>query len=171
LQKLKEKTNVLIFGAYSTPKKVGGQKKEIEAEERLKLLKSFLIGKGFVLTKLVKDWMDEEDVPKDQYDVHFLKKSFHYMENLADVLIFVFFEDCNNNSVCREWGHMIDSVSSKIGQSIVLREKQVDLGCLLKGDIKTHRIFEAEFSTNDELFDVAFSGCIGCLYRLHSNIT
>jgi hypothetical protein len=170
LEIFKEKTKVLILGAYSSPKKKD-QDMEIKAEERLKLLKSSLISKGFVLTKLVKDWPDEKNIPENQYDVHFRDKSFYYMRNWADILVFVFFEDCNNNSVCREWGHMIDSITDKIDQSIILRHESIDLGCLLKGDIKDNRVFEAGFSTNNELFDNAFSGCISSLYRLYRTKT
>jgi len=166
LEITKEKTKVLILSAYSSPKSTE-KTVEKKAEGKLYELKSFLEGKGFTQTRLVKDWMDEKEVPEGQYDIHFRNKSFFYMRNWADILVFVFFEKCTNFSVIREWGHMVDVLSSKISQSVILRHENIDLGCLIRGDIKDNRVFEAKFSNDEsDLHDCAFSGCISVLYRL-----
>jgi len=156
----------LILGAYSSPQAKKGSL-EKKAEDKLYDLRSFLKEKGFSQTNLVKDWMDEEGIPKELYDIHFKEKSFFYIKNWADILVFIFFENCTNFSVIREWSYLIDSVPSKISQSVILRHENVNLGCLIRGDIRDNRVFEAKFSNDpSDLHACAFSGCISVLYRL-----
>ena len=165
LEAKKKNTKILILSAYSPLKK---QKiEENQFEGRLANLKFSLQGKGFVLTRLVRDWIDETDVPEEQMEVHFRDKSFYYIKNWADILIFVFLEDCNNSSVEREWSYMIDKVFEKCNRSIIIRNEKIDLGCLIRGDIKSERVLEYKFSNDNELQDFAFNGCFNILYRLH----
>ena len=52
----------------------------------------------------------------------------------------------------------------KLIYSIILRKKELDLGTVIKGGVKTIRIPESEFIDNTDLLEVAFAGCISILF-------
>lgn len=167
LETRKRNAKVLILGSYSALKVYGlGEK---VCEERLKRLKAFLIAKGFENTRLVKNWMDEDNIPRDSFDEHFRGKSFHYIDKWAEILIFVFFKDADNVSVTREWGHMIESSKEKCKCSTILWHQDLDLGSIVRGDIGGEGIRDYSFEDENELHEVAFSGCFHVLYYLESD--
>jgi hypothetical protein len=148
----KRQAKVLILGSYRDP--------------RLEMLKVSLISKGFEGTRLVKDWVDEEKAPKENLDEHFRGKSFYYIDNWAEIFVFVFFKDADNISVTREWSHMIESSKEKCGKSVILSHEDLDLGALVRGDIGSERIRNPTFKDDNELCESAFSGCFSVLYSL-----
>ena len=163
LEKVKGKVKILILGSYPlfTPRK--GEVNQ-DKEEMLERLRNFLRKKGFKQTMLVKDWKDEENVPAGSLDIHFRDKSFYYIDKWAEILIFVFSPNSDNQSVTREWGHMIDSAQRKCRNSVILRHESVNLHSLIKGDIKKERVFEYEFRDGDSLNDLAFNTCFNIAY-------
>ena len=156
LKTKKRNAKVLILGSY-------------DAREILKRLKAFLIARGFDKTRLVEDWIDEKEIPADSFDEHFRAKSFYYIDNWAEVLVFVFLKGVNNLSVGREWAHMIESVREKCRCSVILRHKRLNLGSLVRGDIGAERVREEPFEDEKELCELAFSGCFNVLYSLESS--
>jgi hypothetical protein len=151
----KRNAKVLVLGSYRDP--------------RLGMLKAFLVSKGFEKTRLVKDWIDEEGTPEGNLDEHFRGKSFYYIDNWAEILVFVFFKEVDNMSVTREWGHMIDSSKEKCKRSIILSQEDLDLCALVRGDIGSERIRDYTFKDENELCESAFSGCFSVLYSLLSS--
>lgn len=163
LEKVKGKVKVLILGSYpfgAFTKSEGDRNKE----EILENLRDFLREKGFKQTMLVKDWKDEESVPEASLDIHFRDKSFYYIDKWAEILVFVLSPESDNQSVTREWGHMIDANKKKCKNSAILRHESVNLHSLIKGDIKKERIFEYEFKDENSLHDLAFSACFNIAY-------
>jgi hypothetical protein len=150
----KSNAKVLLLGSYE--------------DLKLKDLKAFLITKGFNETRLVEDWINESEVPPESLDEHFKEKSFYYIDNWAEILVFVFFET-DHISVTREWSHMIESQSEKCKCSIILRHESLDLRCLVRGDIGAERIREYHFKDENELHKSAFSGCFTVLYSFESS--
>ena len=130
------KTNiaVLILGPYG------------ECEKDLVSLKSHLVSQGFVNTKLVSDFPNGHYIDATQ-DAYFLVKSKHYIENWADVLLFIVDEKCNNDSVLAELFIMVSSVSHKCHVSTVLCSGERHLGSLLRGTLTIHRINLYEFNS------------------------
>ena len=155
LEARKTNANVLILGSYR--------------DERLRRLKTFLRAKGFDKTKLVEHWIDENKIPPESLDAHFREKSFYYIDNWAEVLVFVFFAEADNISVTREWSHMIESTKEKCTCSVILWHEDLNLGSLVRGDIGAERIRDYSFKDENELHEVAFSGCFNVLYSLESS--
>jgi len=162
----KSNAKVLILGSYRAlkPCEIGDF-----CRERLRRLKAFLKARGFDNTGLVEDWIDENKIPAEVFDEHFREKSFYYIDNWAEILIFVFFKEADNISVTREWSHMIESTSEKCKCSVILRHEDLDLGSLVRGDIGVERVREYSFKDEDELNEFAFSGCFNVLYSLESS--
>ncbi len=129
-------------------------------------IKSFLIQRGFIETKFVKDWADEEEVPSKSLNIHFGQKSYYYIDNWADIIIFVFLPNFDNYSVTREWGHLMESTKSKCSKSVILSHTSINLGALIKGDIEIGRVLSYTFDNEIELLDFAFSGCFNIIYSL-----
>ena len=161
----RNRVRILILGPYRTQEAFKCETEKI-CLNKLDRLKAFLIEKGFPQTRLVIDWMDEEEVPPASFDIHFREKSFYYIDNWADIILFVFLREGDNLSVSREWGHMVESVREKCERAVVLRQKEVDLGSLIRGDIERERVYEYHFEQEAELQDFAFSGCFNILYGL-----
>lgn len=76
----KGSTRILILGDYSETPAYKGLKGA--CLDTLKRLQSHLWREGFSETRLVVDFMDEEGVPEESYDEHFLKKSEYYIRRL-----------------------------------------------------------------------------------------
>jgi len=162
----KSNAKVLILGSYKTLESCGLGKDF--CKEKLRRLKDFLRAKGFDITRLVEHWIDEDEIPSESLNEHFRRKSFYYIDNWAEVLIFVFFKEANNISVTREWSHMIES-ATKTKCSIILRHKDLDVGSLVRGDIGAERVREQPFKNEEELREFAYSGCFNILYSLVSS--
>lgn len=155
LETRKNNAKVLILGSYR--------------DERLRRLKTSLRAKGFDKTTLVEDWMDESKIPPESLDEHFREKSFYYIDNWAEILVFVFFAEADNISVTRELSHMIESTKEKCKCSVILRHEDLNLGSIVRGDIGVERIREYPFKDENELHEFAFSGCFNVLYSLESS--
>jgi hypothetical protein len=153
---------VLILGAYRARRGYSGDDPEM-CLRRLEGLQQHLKETGFIHTRLVKDWPDEGIVTSDVLDIHFLKKSLHYIDTWAEIIAFVFFADGDPISVTREWAHTIESPQDRSSCCLVLREEGVNLG-LVRGDIKGKRIRESSFTDDESLKKSGFSGCFTILY-------
>jgi len=165
LKERKCQAKILILGSYQ---RLTAQGSEESCEEILEKLKEFLIANGFSNTKLVKDWIIEDNIPPESLVALFREKSFHHIDYWAEILVFVFLKDANNYSVTRELSHMVDCSKEKCSHSIILRHDEIDLGSLIKGDISIERILESSFSDNQELYQTAFAGCFNILFTLES---
>jgi hypothetical protein len=159
----KRQSRVLILGAYRV-RPEHSPKGDI-CNQRLLRLQSYLINKGFINTKLVRDFPDETSVPDEAFDIHFLKKSQYYIRTWADILLFVFFIEGDNKSVIREIGYMADMVPLKCNRSVIVRDIQENLG-IVRGDIKGKRMLEYTFENEDELQSYSFAGCFSIIYDM-----
>jgi len=166
LDTIKNQVKVLILGPYdeNCPKGMIKSCKEV-----LEDLKQFLISQGFLNTRLVKDWKIKRNIPQVTFASLARHKSFHFIDNWAEILVFVFFENGNNSSVGREFGHMVDSSREKCKYSTILRQNNLDLGTIIKGDINSERIVESQFLDKKELYDYAFAGCHNSLFSFPRN--
>jgi hypothetical protein len=153
---------VLILGAYSTREGYKGNDPDI-CLKRLEGIQQHLKEKGFIHTRLVKDWRDEDTVPDDIKDVHFLRKSIHYIDTWAEIMAFVFLADGNPISVTTELAHVVETSKGRCDHCFVLREEGVRLG-ILRGHIKGNGIVEFPFTDDMSLHKSAFSGCFSILY-------
>lgn len=165
----KAKLRILILGSYK--KRVFNGDEE-SCEEKLITLKKELISRGFLNTKIVKDFMDEDDIPSDAtreiWDTHFEQKSFYHIKNWADVLLFIFFDGTNNLSVGRELAFLIHECKHMCKNSIILWHKDVDLG-LYRGDMSIECIFDDSFEKDDELPRAAYAACFKRMYAVESD--
>ena len=64
--------------------------------------------------------------------------------------------------------YLADSCKHKCDYSIILRQKEISFGTLLKGEILIKRILEYEFNDKDELYESAFSECFNRFFALES---
>jgi len=160
----KRSARILILGDYSeNPAYDGPIGKCLDT---LKGLQSHLWREGFNETRLVMDFMDEEGVPEESYDEHFLKKSEYYIRQWADILLFVLLQDGDSQSVIREWSYMIKVCPDKCRNAVMLRNTNVRIGALIRGDIKSHRITNDTFTDTNALFNGAYTLCFNKLYNL-----
>lgn len=153
LLETKRKVKILILGDYSKDTDFIGPN-DI-CEKKLVNLKQHLIDDGYLTTRLIKDFEDEEEIPEEYYDEHFVKKSEYYIEHWGDILIFVFLKEGDNQSVIREWTHMIKICPEKCINVILLYHNEVIIRTLLRGDIKGNRITHDEFSDDETLYERA----------------
>jgi len=160
----KGSTRILILGDYSENLAYKGLRGA--CLDTLKRLQSHLWREGFSETRLVVDFMDEEGVPEESYDEHFLKKSEYYIRHWAEILLFVLLQEGNNQSVVREWSYMIKVCPDKCRNAIIMSNRNVRIGALLRGDIKGHRITNDTFTDASALFRGARKLCFNKLYNL-----
>src|SRR4030042_5078914 len=160
----KRSARILILGDYSENPAYDGLKGLCLG--RLKGLQSHLRREGFNETRLVMDFMDEEGVPEESYDEQFMKKSEYYIRHWAEILLFVLLQDGDNQSVIREWSYMIKVCPDKCKNAIMMSNKNIRTGALLRGDIKGHRITNYEFTDTSALFSGAYTLCFNKLYNL-----
>jgi hypothetical protein len=163
IEERKKHTNILILGPYKKHESI--QLNGETCVEQLEKIKKSLQRNGFFKTRLVKDWLDEENIPKKLWDKHFLKKSIHYINEWAEVLLFVFLKEGDHKGVVREWSHMVE-ITDKQKNSVIIRHETIDLGSLIRGDIAEHTIYEYSFNNEDELHTRSFAGAFNVLYNL-----
>ncbi|MCW4013408.1 MAG: hypothetical protein NWF07_10525 [Candidatus Bathyarchaeota archaeon] len=140
----KKAINILILGPYG------------KCLTRLLRLRDHLRTRGYENTKLVKDFTDDDQRHKDA-DIYFLEKSKDYIKNWADILLFVFDQECNNDSVLIELCYMIENINEKSSHSAIISSSERYIGSLLRGTIKLNHIRFREFSTIDELEKKGYS--------------
>ena len=128
-------------------------------------MKTHLRKNGFNETYLVKDFEDEDEVPEELYDEHFLKKSENYIEHLADILIFILLKEGDNQSVVREWAHMVLKCPEKCNDAILLNHEDVVLRAILRGDISGNQISHDTFIDENTLHERAYHLCYVKLYN------
>jgi len=79
IESKKDKVNMLILGDY-VPEEL--------CLSKLVEVKEHLINEGFVNTALVRDFIDEEDIPEEVKNIHFLRKSYHYIKNWGGIFYY-----------------------------------------------------------------------------------
>lgn len=151
----KRAMKILILGPY-TP---------LSAKQRLVQFKNCLIGSGYQNAMLVEDFPDTPRYHSDP-DVHFTLKSRERTKNWADVLIFVFYNDANNQGVANELVFTCLSVRHKLHYSIALHEERIRLSTQTKGPIKISRMNSDEFQSDRQLCQLAIGFCTKIVYEL-----
>jgi len=132
---------------------------------RLETLKNELISQGFEMSRLVKDFPDEEKLSSDM-DEHFTKKSRLCLNTWAHVPIFVFFKDADNLGVNTELTFTCLDLPNKTKNSVVFFETGMDISSQIKGSIKIAKISYETFSSDKELCALAFGHSLKVLDRL-----
>jgi len=139
------------------------------AEKRLKKFRHCLRNKKYKNAKIVADFPNEPRFHPDQ-DIHFSLKSQEYIKNWADVLIFAFFKDADNQGVANELTFTCLKVLEKVHFSVVFSEKSVILSSLTKGPIKVHRMKSDVFEDDKELCQKAQGYLTEFIYQLYWQI-
>jgi hypothetical protein len=165
LDERKKSIRILILGAYSLDEAFKTEDSDL-CIETLKRLKVHLTNKGFLQTRLVEDWKEENGVPQSSKKIFFRDKSFYYIDKWADILLFIFLQKGNNNGVTREWGHMIESSKQKCKCSIILWHEKINLGTVIGGDIEGEMIRDFTFKDENQLQESAYAGCFNILFSL-----
>lgn len=129
-------------------------------------MKECLIERGFKNVRLVADFPDLPRFHPTSWELHFQRKSFHYIKNWGQVLLFVYFKGSDHMGVTRELSYMIDNAVEKTNCSAILRDKRLGLSTMIKADIKGHRILEYDFEDDQELCEVAVGCCRDLVYHL-----
>lgn len=153
LAKRKGATRVLILGAYHPQPCI----------ETLWNLKAALIDNGFIKTRLVQDFPDDELFHPTSQDIHFQQKSFHYMERWAQILLFVLQRGCSPMGVLREFARMVEQNPTCGDTAVLLRSQKVSLSSLIKADVEIHQIRAYTYADADELYDLAYAACFNIL--------
>jgi len=155
----KKRIKILILGPQRPP----------NAEKRLYAFKRCLLQSGYDNVKLVADFPDVPKFHPDQSS-HFTLKSQNYIKNWADVLVFVFLCNCDNQGVANELTFASLMVTEKLNVSVVLSEKGVQLSSLTKGPINLQKIDSDEFSNDVELCEMAKGYVTNYIYVLYWKI-
>jgi hypothetical protein len=153
---------ILILGSYDKT-----------AEEELYRIKKFLIGKGYVQTRLVEDFknpLKEDNEIQSDYN---LRKTEHWLPE-ADVGIFVFFPLVNNDGVELEFKHVNDFYLDMIWRSIIgwSQNPRPKVSSLMNGlvnrwnEIANIVFFENIADLNQEIYGVL----IGILEKLYFRV-
>ena len=143
----KRKTKVLILGDYSKSENIGAP--DDICERKLRLVQSFLKNNGFFESFLVMDFIDEHIVPNEAMDEHFLQKSQYYIQNWADILVFILLKEGDHQSVIREWSFLVLECPQKTRNSILVCHEEVSLRALIRGDLKSFRVAYDTFNDDN----------------------
>lgn len=108
--------------------------------KKLRNVQLYLRSKGFHSTYLVMDFIDEDTIPIEAMDEHFLQKSQYYIQNWAEILVFILLKEGDHQSVIREWSFLILECPEKTRNAILLCHKEVSLKALLRGDLKSFHV-------------------------------
>jgi len=156
-QLAKKRLKILILGAY----------KPSGALERLEKLQNCLIKRGFEMTKLAKDFPNRQKHSQD-LDEHFTIKCRKLMRNWADVSIFVFFKEAENQGVTIEMAYACLKLDDKQSRCAVFFEHKLrDFSSQVTGTIKvTKRISYEVFKSDKELCNLASGHSLKILDRL-----
>ena len=114
---------------------------------------------------MVADFPDEPRYHKD-WDIHCTVKSQFHIKNWADVLIFVFLKDSDNQGVANELTFTCQRVLEKIHFSVVLYERGIQLSSLTRGPIKIHKVNSDDFENDAVLCTKALGYCTNFVYQL-----
>ncbi len=155
INQYKCRLNTLILGPYR-PKAY---------PRRLETLQDCLITKKFEMTRLVKDFSDEEKLSSD-LDEHFTRKSRLCLNTWAHVPTFAFFKDADNLGVNTELAYTCLKLPDKAKYAVVFFETGLDISSQIKGSIKIAKISYETFGSDKELCDLAFGHSLKVLDRL-----
>lgn len=152
----KKAMKVLILGAY-VPK---------DCEQRLVKLRECLFENGYKNARLVSDF---SDVPSFHgvKPAHIVTKSKYYIKFWADVLLFVFFKNGRNEGVSVEFEFACSKVLEKLGVSIVLTEKDLNLSNMILGSVEIQEIKADSFVDGLELCDKLLGYLTNFTHRLY----
>jgi hypothetical protein len=160
---MKKRLKILILGSYKAlpPNPVD------KAVQRLEELRKCLINKGFEQTMLARDFTDAEMYSSD-LDEHYTLKSRKLIEEWADVPIFVFFKEADNQGVGAEITYACIKLSNKQSCCAAFFEGRLeDFSTQIKGSIKiTRKVSYMIFRHDSELCNLAFGHCVKMLDRL-----
>ena len=161
----KPKIKILILGAYRHSNPTSDEDHQ-KCKNYLIKVKHYLIKNGFVETKLVEDFDDEfSSLPKTAEPIHFKEKSFYYIDNWAEILLFILTSECDTSGVLREFTHIVESKQKKCNISCILCHKKIKLSMLTQADIKENRLLENTFNNQKQLNEFAFSASFNLLYE------
>ena len=155
----KRRLHILILGPYRPKPYL----------RRLEALQDCLITRKFEMTRLVKDFPDEEKLSSD-LDEHFTKKSRLCINTWAHVPMFIFFKDADNLGVNTELSFTCLGLPNKGKNAVVFFEKGMDISSQVKGSIKIAKISFEIFDNDKELCDLAFGHSLKILDRLFYHI-
>ncbi|MBA7602628.1 hypothetical protein ES703_09724 [subsurface metagenome] len=156
---------ILLLGAYRHSNPTSDEDHQ-KCKDYLINVKHYLIYNGFLDTKLVEDFDDEfSSLPKTASPIHFKGKSFHYIDNWADILLFILTSECDISGVLREFSHIVESNQEKCNISCILCHKKIKLSMLTQADIKENRLLENRFNNQKQLNEFAFSASFNLLYE------
>ncbi len=100
-------------------------------------------------------------------DIYFLEKSRDKIKNWAEILVFVFDQECNNDSVLVEFFYTVESVTHKCINSTIISSSERYLGSLLRGTVKLYHIRFREFSDIDEMKRKGYSTVFQITQEIH----
>jgi len=110
LLQLKDRLLLTIFGSYDR-----------EALKELRKLKSCLIQKGYLKSRLASDYSFPRKVKSEDKDQYFRRKSIYWLEN-SDACIFIFLHGVDNQGVAFELKHTCDHLEIKLETCLVAIE-------------------------------------------------
>lgn len=155
----KSKVRILILGAYK-PKKM---------KERLEQLRNALIIRGYENTKLMMDFSDEQRYSDDD-DIHYTKKSEDNIHNWAQILIFLFFKEGENEGVASEFKFTCIEVSDKMDTILLLHEKGKKPSTQVEGPRKESKIRVGYFDSDKDLIEITEGYCWNFTRKIFYNI-
>ena len=152
----KKRTKILILGAYSpTP-----------CEQRLYKLKNCLSHNNYRSARLVKEFPNQPQFHRKKF-AHIVAKSKYYIKFWADMLLFVFFKGARNEGVSVEFEFTCNKVLEKLGVSVVLAERDLNLSSMIMGSVEIHEIKADTFENDTELCERVIGYLTNFTYRLY----
>jgi len=158
----KPKIRILVLGSYDD-----------SAVTNLEGIKEFLIAKGYGNTRLVRDFRNPlrgESEPTSDYN---LRKSEYWLP-MADIAVFVFLPNVDNDGVEYELKHTVDIYSDMMWRSIIAwssnpppKVTSLIEGLVNRWQESTNLVF---FGTFEKLCDEIFGVLTGILERMYYNV-
>jgi hypothetical protein len=149
---------VLILGSYST-----------RALKTLEMLRDFLLAKGYVQTRLVKEFRFPKRNSGESRSAYNLRKSEYWIPK-ADVLVFVFCSNADNTGPAYELKHLIDIHCDMTWRCIVgISEPAPSISSLIYGLVdRWSREFQQVFFKTDAVLQEDVKGALtNLLERLY----
>ena len=156
--KINNEVHVLILGSYQRRHK-----------SRLLSLRDTLKEAGFTQTHLVEDFPDDH-VYHNDLDIHFTKKSEHYIVEWADEILFVLFRDSDNQGVLSEFRFCSIMDEDVLENSLIEAEDGVHLSSQVMGPIKLTKINTVTFTDEGTLLRRALGHTVKTVERLYSKL-
>lgn len=137
----------------------------VRSLDRLKELKSCLIGRGYLKTSLVSDYPFRKREESESEDAYWAAKSFYWIAR-SDVNVFAFLCGMRAGSPAVELASMKDE-ASLIAKTIVLFEERCynQIETLIRGFVKLQGVDWATFKNEAELCSLSASKCHSELFK------